>query len=42
MGIQDAWNLGWKLALVARGVADEALLDTYEVEAARSAASCSA
>jgi 2-polyprenyl-6-methoxyphenol hydroxylase-like FAD-dependent oxidoreductase len=32
MGIQDAWNLGWKLALVARGVADETLLDTYEVE----------
>jgi 2-polyprenyl-6-methoxyphenol hydroxylase-like FAD-dependent oxidoreductase len=25
-GIQDAWNLGWKLALVDRGVADEALL----------------
>jgi 2-polyprenyl-6-methoxyphenol hydroxylase-like FAD-dependent oxidoreductase len=24
-GIQDAWNLGWKLALVDRGVADEAL-----------------
>ena len=31
-GIQDAWNLGWKLALVARGVADEALLDTYDTE----------
>ena len=31
-GIQDAWNLGWKLALVGRGVADEALLDTYEAE----------
>jgi 2-polyprenyl-6-methoxyphenol hydroxylase-like FAD-dependent oxidoreductase len=31
-GIQDAWNLGWKLALVAKGVADEALLDTYEAE----------
>jgi 2-polyprenyl-6-methoxyphenol hydroxylase-like FAD-dependent oxidoreductase len=31
-GIQDAWNLGWKLALVARGIADEALLDTYEAE----------
>jgi 2-polyprenyl-6-methoxyphenol hydroxylase-like FAD-dependent oxidoreductase len=31
-GIQDAWNLGWKLALVDRGVADEALLDTYETE----------
>ena len=31
-GIQDAWNLGWKLALVDRGVADRALLDTYEAE----------
>ena len=31
-GIQDAWNLGWKLALVARGVADPALLDSYEPE----------
>jgi 2-polyprenyl-6-methoxyphenol hydroxylase-like FAD-dependent oxidoreductase len=31
-GIQDAWNLGWKLALVDRGVADPALLDTYEAE----------
>jgi 2-polyprenyl-6-methoxyphenol hydroxylase-like FAD-dependent oxidoreductase len=31
-GIQDAWNLGWKLGLVSRGVADEALLDTYDAE----------
>jgi 2-polyprenyl-6-methoxyphenol hydroxylase-like FAD-dependent oxidoreductase len=31
-GIQDAWNLGWKLALVIRGAADERLLDTYEAE----------
>jgi 2-polyprenyl-6-methoxyphenol hydroxylase-like FAD-dependent oxidoreductase len=31
-GIQDAWNLGWKLALVARGSADARLLDTYEAE----------
>jgi len=31
-GIQDAWNLGWKLALVSRGVADQALLDTYDAE----------
>jgi 2-polyprenyl-6-methoxyphenol hydroxylase-like FAD-dependent oxidoreductase len=31
-GIQDAWNLGWKLALVARGGADEALLTTYDAE----------
>ncbi|MGH3010236.1 MAG: FAD-dependent monooxygenase [Gaiellaceae bacterium] len=31
-GIQDAWNLGWKLALVARGIADPALLDSYDPE----------
>jgi 2-polyprenyl-6-methoxyphenol hydroxylase-like FAD-dependent oxidoreductase len=31
-GIQDAWNLGWKLALVERGLADPALLDSYEAE----------
>jgi 2-polyprenyl-6-methoxyphenol hydroxylase-like FAD-dependent oxidoreductase len=31
-GIQDAWNLGWKLALVALGLADPALLDSYESE----------
>ena len=31
-GIQDAWNLGWKLGLVLRGVADDNLLDTYESE----------
>jgi 2-polyprenyl-6-methoxyphenol hydroxylase-like FAD-dependent oxidoreductase len=31
-GIQDAWNLGWKLALVAKGTATDALLDTYEAE----------
>jgi 2-polyprenyl-6-methoxyphenol hydroxylase-like FAD-dependent oxidoreductase len=29
--VQDAWNLGWKLAAVLRG-ADDALLDTYEAE----------
>jgi 2-polyprenyl-6-methoxyphenol hydroxylase-like FAD-dependent oxidoreductase len=28
-GIQDAWNLGWKLALAARGVASPRLLDSY-------------
>jgi 2-polyprenyl-6-methoxyphenol hydroxylase-like FAD-dependent oxidoreductase len=33
-GIQDAWNLGWKLALVARGLADPALLDSYHLERA--------
>jgi 2-polyprenyl-6-methoxyphenol hydroxylase-like FAD-dependent oxidoreductase len=31
-GIQDASNLGWKLALTASGTADPALLDTYETE----------
>ena len=31
-GIQDAWNLGWKLALVARGSAHARLLDSYEAE----------
>lgn len=31
-GIQDAVNLGWKLALVCRGRADEKLLDSYEAE----------
>ena len=31
-GIQDAYNLGWKLALVAKGKASPTLLDTYEEE----------
>lgn len=31
-GMQDAWNLGWKLALVVRGHAEQQLLDTYETE----------
>jgi hypothetical protein len=31
-GIQDAVNLGWKLGLVCRGAAPEALLDTYDAE----------
>ena len=31
-GIQDAWNLGWKLAMVAKGRAIEALLDSYHAE----------
>jgi len=31
-GIQDAANLGWKLALVAQGLAGDALLDTYDAE----------
>ncbi|SDP88067.1 FAD-dependent monooxygenase [Lentzea jiangxiensis] len=32
VGIQDAHNLGWKLAAVATGRADDALLDTYHGE----------
>ena len=31
-GIGDAYNLGWKLALVERGIADESLLDSYNAE----------
>ncbi|MBE1549501.1 3-(3-hydroxy-phenyl)propionate hydroxylase [Mycobacterium sp. OAS707] len=31
-GIRDAANLGWKLAAVVNGHADDALLDTYDVE----------
>lgn len=30
--MQDAWNLGWKLALVLKGEAKPELLDTYESE----------
>jgi len=33
-GIQDAVNLGWKLALATSGIGDPALLDTYEPERA--------
>ena len=31
-GLQDAWNLAWKLDLAVRGRAREALLDTYTTE----------
>jgi len=31
-GLQDAYNLGWKLALVAKGEASPALLDSYGEE----------
>ena len=31
-GLQDAYNLGWKLALVVSGGARAALLDSYEIE----------
>jgi 3-(3-hydroxy-phenyl)propionate hydroxylase len=37
-GIQDAANLGWKLALVLRGSANEALLDSYDAERRAAAA----
>ncbi|MGI6856002.1 FAD-dependent oxidoreductase [Mesorhizobium sp. 1B3] len=32
VGIQDAMNLGWKLAAVVKGSAPESLLDSYERE----------
>jgi len=32
LGLQDAMNLGWKLAAVVQGRADAALLDTYQDE----------
>lgn len=31
-GIQDAWNLGWKLSLVIKGVLQPSILDSYEPE----------
>ncbi len=31
-GVQDAVNLGWKLAQVVRGTTPDSLLDTYEAE----------
>lgn len=31
-GLQDAYNLAWKLALVVKGEADPGLLDSYEAE----------
>jgi 3-(3-hydroxy-phenyl)propionate hydroxylase len=32
LGVQDAVNLGWKLAQVVKGISPEALLDSYEAE----------
>ena len=32
IGIQDAVNLGWKLAQVVNGTSPESLLDTYQAE----------
>jgi 2-polyprenyl-6-methoxyphenol hydroxylase-like FAD-dependent oxidoreductase len=31
-GIQDAWDLGWRLAAAERGAATETLLDSYDSE----------
>ncbi|KAG1722264.1 FAD binding domain-containing protein [Suillus lakei] len=31
-GVQDSFNLGWKLALVEKGLADSSLLETYNEE----------
>jgi 2-polyprenyl-6-methoxyphenol hydroxylase-like FAD-dependent oxidoreductase len=39
MGIHDAYNLGWKLALVVAGMAPDRLLDSYEAERRRVAES---
>ncbi len=32
LGVQDAVNLGWKLAQVVKGISSEGLLDTYHAE----------
>lgn len=32
LGVQDAFNLGWKLAQVVNGISEPALLDTYHAE----------
>ena len=32
LGLQDAVNLGWKLAQVVKGISPESLLDTYHAE----------
>ncbi|MGI5158499.1 FAD-dependent monooxygenase [Microbispora sp. CA-102843] len=32
LGVQDAWNLGWKLAATVRGWAPDGLLDSYHAE----------
>jgi hypothetical protein len=32
MGVQDAVNLGWKLAQVVKGISPDSLLDTYHAE----------
>jgi 3-(3-hydroxy-phenyl)propionate hydroxylase len=32
LGVQDAFNLGWKLAQVVKGISPDSLLDTYHTE----------
>jgi 3-(3-hydroxy-phenyl)propionate hydroxylase len=32
IGVQDAANLGWKLAQVVKGISNDSLLDTYQAE----------
>ncbi len=32
VGIEDAWNLGWKLALAERSMATDLLLESYDTE----------
>jgi len=41
-GVQDAVNLGWKLAQVVKGTSPEGLLDTYHVERLRLRPACCA
>ena len=40
LGIQDAFNLGWKLAAEVNGWAPEGLLDSYHTERRRSPPTC--
>ncbi|KAI4121164.1 MAG: hypothetical protein LQ338_006527 [Usnochroma carphineum] len=35
VSMQDAYNLGWKLALVVKGIAKPSILETYETERRR-------
>lgn len=42
LGVQDAANLGWKLAATVNGHAPDGLLDTYHAERHPSARACSA
>jgi 2-polyprenyl-6-methoxyphenol hydroxylase-like FAD-dependent oxidoreductase len=42
LGVQDAVNLGWKLAQVVHGTSPDGLLDTYRAERHPAAAACCA